>query len=38
MVLLRDPFVVVARKGHPITAQNLSLEAYAARRARTQAV
>ncbi|HEY8874389.1 MAG TPA: LysR family transcriptional regulator [Stellaceae bacterium] len=30
MVLLRDPFVVVARKGHPITAQNLSLEAYAA--------
>jgi DNA-binding transcriptional LysR family regulator len=30
MVLLRDPFVVVARKGHPITAQPLSLEAYAA--------
>ncbi len=29
-VLLRDPFVVVARKGHPITAQNLSLEDYAA--------
>src|ERR1700676_61465 len=30
MVLLRVPFVVVARKGHPITAQPLSLEAYAA--------
>jgi DNA-binding transcriptional LysR family regulator len=30
MVLLRDPFVVVARKRHPITAQKLSLEAYAA--------
>ena len=30
IVLLRDPFVVVARQGHPITAQNLSLEAYAA--------
>ena len=30
IVLLRDPFVVVARKGHPITGQNLSLEAYAA--------
>ena len=30
MVLLRDPFVVVARKGHPITALTLSLEAYAA--------
>ena len=30
IVLLRDPFVVVARKGHPITEQNLSLEAYAA--------
>src|SRR5215208_1722905 len=30
MVLLRDPFVVVARKGHPITAGPLSLEAYAA--------
>src|SRR5712691_4203395 len=30
MVLLRDPFVVVARKGHPITAETLSLEAYAA--------
>src|SRR5204863_5853430 len=30
IVLLRDPFVVVARKDHPITGQNLSLEAYAA--------
>ncbi len=30
MVLLRDPFVVVARKDHPATAQPLSLEAYAA--------
>src|SRR5260370_15508970 len=30
MVLLRDPFVVVARKGHPIAGQTLSLEAYAA--------
>jgi DNA-binding transcriptional LysR family regulator len=30
MVLLRDPFVVVARKGHPVTAGPLSLEAYAA--------
>ena len=29
-VLLRDPFVVVARKGHPAAAQPLSLEAYAA--------
>ncbi len=29
-VLLRDPFVVVARKGHPATTQPLSLEAYAA--------
>ena len=29
-VLLRDPFVVVARKGHPVTAQPLTLEAYAA--------
>jgi DNA-binding transcriptional LysR family regulator len=27
--LLRDPFVVVARKGHPIAAKGLSLEAYA---------
>jgi DNA-binding transcriptional LysR family regulator len=30
MLLLRDPFVVVARKGHPIAAQPLSIEAYAA--------
>ena len=30
VVLLRDPFVVVARKDHPIAEQNLSLEAYAA--------
>ena len=30
IVLLRDPFVVVARKGHPIAGQSLSLEAYAA--------
>ena len=29
-VLLRDPFVVVMRKGHPATAQPLSLESYAA--------
>lgn len=29
-VLLRDPFVVVARNGHPIAAQPLTLEAYAA--------
>ena len=29
-VLLRDPFVVVMRKGHPAAAQPLSLEAYAA--------
>ena len=31
-VLLRDPFVVVARKGHPAAAQPLSLETYAAQR------
>src|SRR5579864_4955306 len=30
VVLLHDPFVVVARKGHPIAGRNLSLEAYAA--------
>ena len=30
MLLLRDPFVVVARRGHPIAGQQLSLEAYAA--------
>jgi DNA-binding transcriptional LysR family regulator len=29
-VLLRDPFVVVMRKGHPAAAQPLSLETYAA--------
>jgi DNA-binding transcriptional LysR family regulator len=28
--LLRDPFVVVARKGHPITKAPLTVEAYAA--------
>jgi len=30
ILLLRDPFVVVARRGHPIAGQNLSIEAYAA--------
>jgi DNA-binding transcriptional LysR family regulator len=30
MVLLRDPFVLVARRGHPLAAQSLSIEAYAA--------
>jgi DNA-binding transcriptional LysR family regulator len=30
MLLLRDPFVLVARLGHPSAAQSLSLEAYAA--------
>jgi DNA-binding transcriptional LysR family regulator len=29
-VLLRDPFVVVARQDHPVAAQPMSLEAYAA--------
>jgi DNA-binding transcriptional LysR family regulator len=29
-VLLRDPFVVVARQDHPVAARPLSLEAYAA--------
>src|SRR5437868_10166575 len=29
-MLLRDPFVVVARKGHPLAAEPLSIEAYAA--------
>ncbi len=29
MLLLRDPFVVVARRGHPVAGQNLSLEGYA---------
>jgi DNA-binding transcriptional LysR family regulator len=28
-ILLRDPFVVVARKGHPLAAEPLSIEAYA---------
>src|SRR6516164_3941870 len=30
MLLLRDPFVVVARSDHPLAAQPLSLEAYGA--------
>jgi len=30
LLLLRDPFVVIARRGHPIAGQNLSIEAYAA--------
>src|SRR6516165_11738256 len=30
MLLLRDPFVLVARRGHPSAAQSPSLEAYAA--------
>jgi DNA-binding transcriptional LysR family regulator len=30
MLLLRDPFVLVARRGHPLATQSLSLEAYAA--------
>jgi DNA-binding transcriptional LysR family regulator len=30
MMLLRDPFVLVARRGHPLAAQSLSLETYAA--------
>ncbi len=30
MMLLRDPFALVARRGHPLAAQSLSLEAYAA--------
>jgi len=30
MILLRDPFVVIARRGHPITTRPLSLGAYAA--------
>ena len=29
ILLLRDPFVVIARRGHPITGQDLSIEAYA---------
>src|SRR5436190_1727850 len=30
VLLLRDPFVVVARRGHPIVGRSLSIEAYAA--------
>src|SRR6516165_11252164 len=30
MLLLRDPFVLVARRGHPLVAQSLSLETYSA--------
>ena len=30
ILLLRDPFVVVARRGHPIAGQDLSIETYAA--------
>jgi DNA-binding transcriptional LysR family regulator len=30
VALLRDPFVLIARRGHPLAAQPLSLEAYAA--------
>ncbi len=30
IVLLRDPFVLVTRRGHPLAAQSLSIEAYAA--------
>src|SRR5436305_932399 len=30
MLLLRDPFVVVARRAHPIAGQILSIEVYAA--------
>lgn len=30
MLLLRDPFVLVARRDHPLAAQPVSLEAYAA--------
>jgi DNA-binding transcriptional LysR family regulator len=30
ILLLRDPFVVIARRGHPIAGQNLSIEGYAA--------
>ena len=29
MVLLRDPFVLIARRGHPLAAQSPSIEAYA---------
>jgi DNA-binding transcriptional LysR family regulator len=30
IVLLRDPFVLIARRGHPFAAPSLSIEAYAA--------
>src|SRR5947209_6493702 len=30
--LMRDPFVVIIRKGHPLAAEALSIEAYAAQR------
>jgi DNA-binding transcriptional LysR family regulator len=30
MVLLRDPFVLIARRGHPLATQSPSIEAYAA--------
>jgi DNA-binding transcriptional LysR family regulator len=30
IVLLRDPFVLMARRGHPLAAPSLSIEAYAA--------
>ena len=30
ILLLRDPFVVIARRAHPIAGQTLSIEAYAA--------
>ena len=30
MVLLRDPFVLIVRRGHPLAAQPLSIEGYAA--------
>jgi DNA-binding transcriptional LysR family regulator len=30
IVLLRDPFVMIARRGHPLAAQSPSIEAYAA--------
>jgi DNA-binding transcriptional LysR family regulator len=30
MLLLRDPFALLVRRGHPLAAQSLSLEAYAA--------
>jgi DNA-binding transcriptional LysR family regulator len=30
IVLLRDPFVLIARRGHPRAAQSMSIEAYAA--------